>query len=253
MYKSVAMHSLDLSQLPSVERWYWRDHGPEIARRYGPWITRCESWLPPYCPPCAAELGFMNWRCTVCYWREIPKAGHQGDQAFSSPALMARVCSALMPPQPTEDFLGGDGRPAEKPVLRFVSMLRYPDGVDKEEADRFYVETFAKEACGQKHLHRFFSTRTVDLDIMLPGVWAPDDLARMRADSSHNWDRVSEMWYESYDGWYEDVIAHPPEYTKPSWAMCDSFGFLAPHTNFVFSLLLERPNDDFLAARTSYL
>lgn len=253
MYKSFAMHSLDFNIFPSSERWYWREHGPEIARRYGPWITRCESWLPPHQPEGAEALGFMNWRSTVCHWREIPKAGHQGDLAFSSPIKMARVCSALMPPQPTEDFLGGDQRSGEKSVLRFVHFLRYPNGVDKEEADRFYVETFAQEAKNQKHLHRFFSTRTASLDIMLPGVWAPDDLARMRPDSSHDWDRVSEMWYETYDEWREDVITAPPAYTKPAWAMCDSFSFLKPGENFVFSLLLERPNDDFMQSKISYL
>lgn len=60
MYMTFAMHNIDPSCLPSVEHWYYTFHGPEIARRFGPWLTRCESYLPPYCPEGAMELGFFN-------------------------------------------------------------------------------------------------------------------------------------------------------------------------------------------------
>jgi hypothetical protein len=171
MYKSFAMHHIDRNYLPSVERWYFRDHGPEIARRHAPWLVRCESFLPPYWPEEAKDLGFYNWRSTVCYWREIPNAGYQGDFAFTSPKIMATVASAIMPPQPTEDFLGGEIRPGEKDVLRFVHFIKYPEGVSKEAADTFYVDVFAKEALQQTHMYRFFSYKTLQLDQRLPGVF----------------------------------------------------------------------------------
>jgi hypothetical protein len=85
------------------------------------------------------------------------------------------------------------------------------------------------------------------------GVWSAADLARMSADSSHDWDRVSEMWYETYDDWLQDIVLNPPKYTKPKWAMCDTFLHLTPRRNFVFTLLLERPNDDFLKSEICYL
>lgn len=112
---------------------------------------------------------------------------------------MATIASITVPPQPTEDYLGGGLRPGEQAVLRFVFFLKYPDGVEKEAADRYFTETFAKEALGQKHLYRFFSYKAVPVREPLPGVWAPEDLGRMKSDSVHDFDRMCEMWYETYE------------------------------------------------------
>ena len=81
---------------------------------------------------------------------------------------------------------------------------------------------------------------------MLPGVWVADDISRMPPDSRRDWDRLSEMWYETYSDFMSDVFLTPPKYTRPDWAMSDDYLFLKPCTNFVFTLLLERPNDNFL-------
>lgn len=40
-----------------MERWYHRDHSAEIARRYGPWLARHESYLPVDAPVDARECG----------------------------------------------------------------------------------------------------------------------------------------------------------------------------------------------------
>ena len=40
MIKSVVVHDIPMSQIAAMERWYYKDHAPEINRRYGPWLTR---------------------------------------------------------------------------------------------------------------------------------------------------------------------------------------------------------------------
>ena len=40
MICSIVLHDIDISQIAAMERWYWRDHSPEIARRFRPWAAR---------------------------------------------------------------------------------------------------------------------------------------------------------------------------------------------------------------------
>ena len=60
------------------------------------------------------------------------------------------------------------------------------------------------------------------------------------------WIRVSEQWYENFNGWKKAVIESPPKYTKPSWAKYDKYPFLEPGVDFVTTFLLEEPDIDFM-------
>lgn len=252
MVKSIALQNIDMDYAPTIERWYYAVHSPQVARRYGPWLARHESYLPVYTPPEAAPFGACNWRYIHCYWRELPN-GLDGQLALTPCPRKFYVASAFLPPTPTEDFKGKDFRAEDKQVLRWVQLIKYPQGVDKEEADRWYVEVFAPEACRQRHMYRFFSTKTIRKGLHLPGHIAPADLDSFAEQTDPNWDRFSEMWYESYADWREDVILHPPAYTAPPWAQQAEFPFLTPRTNFVSSFLLEKPSDDYLSYDRVYL
>lgn len=72
MLKSIVVHDIPMSRIAAMERWYWRDHAPEINRRFGPWLARHESFLPVDAPVEARSFGFFNWRVTEGYWRELP-------------------------------------------------------------------------------------------------------------------------------------------------------------------------------------
>ncbi len=37
MLKSAVMHDIPMDHVAAMERWYYRDHAPEINRRFGPW------------------------------------------------------------------------------------------------------------------------------------------------------------------------------------------------------------------------
>lgn len=250
--KSIALQNIDMDYAPLFERWYYAVHSPQVARRYGPWLARHESYLPVYTPPEAAQFGVCNWRYVHCYWRELP-VGFDGQPALTPCPRQFYVASAFLPAAPTEDFKGRDLRSEDRQVLRWVQLIQYPEGVDKEEADRWYVEVFAQEACRQPHMHRFFSTRTLQGERRLPGHIAPADLPFFAGQTDPSWDRFTEMWYESYAGWREDVLLSPPAYTRPPWAQRKDFPFLAPGTNFTSSFLLEKPTDNYLAFDRIYL
>ena len=105
----------------------------------------------------------------------------------------------------------------------------------------------------QPGLYRFFSHATVDPGVGLPGTWPPAAIAPMRAGLRPRWDRLVELWYESFDDWHRSVIAAPPAYTKPSWATSPDYPFLAPRRDFACSFLLERPVDEFWRDARGYL
>lgn len=60
MIKSIVMHDIPMSHMAAMERWYFRDHAPEIVRRHGPWLARHESYLPVDAPVEARAYGFYN-------------------------------------------------------------------------------------------------------------------------------------------------------------------------------------------------
>ncbi|HUJ69011.1 MAG TPA: hypothetical protein VLW86_05785 [Syntrophorhabdales bacterium] len=256
MIRSMAMHNIDMNYIAFMERWYYKLHGPEIARRYGPWLQRLESWRPVEIPEYAIGFGHKNWLFTQAYWRELPQSGPKGELSFSSPRIGADAYSCFTPPQATEDFKGHEVSPEEKAALRWVQFIRYPEGVDKAAADDWYVNTFAKEACLQAGMYRFFSFRTIPDIGGMPGVWKPDEAQRMaprRGPLDHRWDRVTEMWYETFVDWKRSIIDDPPVYTVPDWAKRAAYPFATPEEDFISTFLLERPAYNWLDSRHVFL
>ena len=119
-------------------------------------------------------------------------------------------------------------------------------------AELFELNVHAKEVMKQPGLYRFFSYRVIKEPIPLPGTWPPGRFKGEQVGSAF-WDRVCELWYETFDDWRQSVIEASPQYTKPSWAKYDKYPFLNPFVDFVCSFILERPNDEFLRDARGYL
>lgn len=252
MIKSIVVHDIPFDFFPAMERWYHREHSAEIARRYGPWLQRHESYLPLAVPAEAQAYGFYNWRVTEAFWREVPLPGPQGALSFTPPPTIPRVASCFVPPQPSEDFLGSDFIPAEKVGLRWYILLRYPQGVSRQEGEQWFLDVHAPEVMKQPGLYRFFSHQVIQDAPGLPGVWRPGD-APPESMTRVRWDRVIELWYETFSDWRRAVVEEPPLYTRPAWATRGAYPFVEPFEDFVSSFILERPNDEFLRDLRSYL
>ena len=252
MYRSYALHSIDINDIASTERWYAMKHGPEIARRYGPWLTRFESFRPVELPEDAKAYGTTNYFCTEGMWREMPDPADKGVLGMTQPPKHARPFSCIVPAQATEDFKGHGDAPDDHFILRWVQLMEYPEGVDKAAADRWYTGTFAKGACEQKSLNRFFSFKTVEEDIHVAGHWATGEItpSYKGIPQDHSWDRVTEMWFDDFEGWRAFVNAELP---VPDWAQTKRFPYLAPVSNFVSAFLLEFPAYDWLTVRRAFV
>jgi hypothetical protein len=252
MLKSVVVHDIPINHIAAMERWYYRDHAPEINRRFGPWLARHDSYLPVDAPADARTHGYFNWRVTEGYWRELPASGPRGNLAFTLPPVWPRVATAFFPAQPTEDFLGGQLQPHERQVLRWYQLLRFPQGVDTSEAERWYLEQHAPQLSQLPKLYRAFSTRVSQQSHRLPGEWPP---------STHPpagmilpaWDRLTELWFETFDDWREFIGAASQRLTRPAWATHPTYPFLTPHSQLVSSFLLERPSDEFWRDSRGYM
>jgi hypothetical protein len=251
MIRSIVLHDIPLAAVPAMERWYWREHSPEIVRRYGPWTARHDSYLPVEIPAEARSYGFFNWRLTEGWWRQLPKPGPQGALSFTPPPVWPKVAACFTPWQPSEDFLGWERLPSDPAPLRWFTLWRYPDGVSAEEGEAWFQSVHAPETARQPGLVRYFSYRTVDPG-HLPGTWAPASAPPLES-VMPRWDRVCELWYESFDAWKNAVIDNPPAYTAPTWASHPAYPFLRPGRDFVCSFILERPTDEFLRDSRAYL
>ncbi len=266
MIKCVFVMDLpSMNELPEMERWYIRYHAPEAINMLGPWMTRYRSYraVPP--PPGAEHYGYYNYRVSELWFRNItelpPVVGMGTDlrgQFFELtwPQWMKGAASTelyapkwagqpegphpwaqvFVPAAATEDFLG-HFTVDEKAILRWYITFKYPDGVPVEEGEKWFLNVHSKEVMKQPGLIRYFSHRAIEV----PGI-----------PNQYPWHRVTEQWYENFDGWRKSVIDSPPKYTKPPWAKYDKYPFLHPYVDFLSTFLLERPTDDFLRDWRSY-
>jgi hypothetical protein len=142
------------------------------------------------------------------------------------------IARCVVPARPTDDFLGSQLTLEDKTILRWLIMLKYPWGVPVEEGEKWYLNVHAKEVMEQPGLTRFVSHRALE--------------------TPPPWRRVSEQWYENFDGWRKSVIDSPPKYTRPAWAKYDEYPFLEPYVDFVSTFILERP-ENFLRDYNGYI
>jgi hypothetical protein len=250
--KSVVMHDIPLNHIAAMERWYWRDHGPEIARRFGPWLARHESFLPVDAPPEARGYGHYNWRVTEGYWHELPLPGARGNLAFTLPPAWPRVATAFFPAQPTEDLCGGTLQPHERAVLRWYCLSRYPTGVEVQAAEHWFKEVHAPELARLGNPYRAFSSRALEGALPLPGEWPPS-AAPPHASLLRGWQRLTELWFESFDDWSRFMTWADERLTPPDWADGRRYPYVSLGTEFVSTFLLERPTDEFSRDARGYL
>jgi len=252
MLRSFALHDIPLEHIAAMERWYYRDHAPEIVRRYGPWLARLECYLPVRAPADVQAYGFHNWRMTEAWWRELPEGGTQDDPCFTGAKLWARVAAAFVRPQPTEHFVACDWPPLEKACIRWLILLRYPAGVSRDEGEDWFLRVHAPEVAAQPGLVRFIGYKVLQDVGNVPGRWLPDTLPfddRVKT----RWDRALELWYETFIDWHRAVVSDPPVYTAPPWATTPTYPFLRPYEEIASTFILERPNDDFLRDSRGYV
>jgi hypothetical protein len=255
-----------MSDLPLFERWLLRDHCAETISGIGPALVRYQSYRavnpPPEMHADCVSFGYYNWRLTELWmdpmiigslahntkmiyppnYSKIAGMGDRPAEQLMSPTFEGKPegphppAGGGFPPGPTNDFLGKGQYLDDKTILRWVIMMKYPQGVPVEEGEKWFLEVHSKEVMQQPGLTRFLSYK---------GAGPPGRPVL--------WNRLTELWYENFDNWKKAVIDSPPKYTKPSWATYDKYPFLLPYTDFCSTFILEKPTNNFLRDYNGYV
>jgi hypothetical protein len=252
-----------MNELPASERWLLKDHCLETLSWIAPWLDSYVSYraVPP--PPAmhadVMRFGYYNWRVTNHVYNDTPPPASKlwsivapvphpvrpkvvdVEEIYDTKAsgslerpLLHLLC--FVPFIPTEDFLGSRLDAWGTSIIRWLQIVKYPEGVSREEGEKWYLETHAREVMQQPGLIRYFSYRTIDF----PGQPA------------YPWHRVSELWYADFNSWKKANIDSPPAYTQPAWATYHEYPFAEPFKDFASSFILERPTNDFLRDYRGY-
>ena len=235
--------STDLpNEMPAFERWYLRYHASEVISKDGPWLARFIAYRPLPVIPEALAYGHYNMRVIEVWFRSLEElTGGIGMFHFTWQAPWAKKpvewgkyavprVSIYVPTPAPNVFLAGKYSADEKAVLRWYVFTKYPQGVSLQEGDDWFLNVHSKEVLKQSGLIGYFSAPAVQFPGSPPGTWA----------------RLSELWYEDFNGWKKSIIDSPPKYTKPSWAKYDKYPFLEPYVDFTSTFLTERPDIDYL-------
>jgi len=243
MLKEVAIGVFDNAPSQAEADWfYMRYHGPEITRLSGPWMTRYQLWLPYELPEEAVALfGAVRGRYAELWYREDdyidrPELSGITQPPFRNSTKKSGQTNVMVPANPTDVFYDSDPHPEKTSILRWVTLIRYPENVSVEEGERWFLEVYAKEAVKQPGLLKFVSHKAVSFEnVNVAGTGMPDGLPAMKS-----WVRLCEYWYTDFDAWRKAVLESPPDYTVPSW------GGSYPFVDMASTFIPYYPDVDFL-------
>ena len=135
-----------------------------------------------------------------------------------------------------EDDFKGAGRLTDAgPNVRWLFMLKYPDGVSIDQGDAWFKEVFAPEVCANPEVNRLISSRQLDDPRINP------------------FHRITEVWFDDSEGWRKAFVEKAGQYTKPFWAVWDELPYFEPFRDFVGIFILDRPESDHLQQWRGYI
>ncbi len=246
--KMVLFHNLsDEDDRPMLERWFYRYHVPEVMQQT-PWMIRYCMFRPVPPPKGAEAFNYMNYRVHENWTldkelRRPPRGAlamtdEPGNQSVTGAGI-------LVPGAPTEDFLGDDWSVDQHSIVRWLLMMRYPEGIDERAVDDWYINVHAPEVMKQPGLIRFFSYKGIAMEGNLtPHKKKHGDVDFKKKENDKpkkKYHRLTELWYENNSGWIESVIKNPPAYTAPPWGGYDKYPFFEPGVDLATTFILERP------------
>lgn len=246
MIKQVFFGFLHGADPLKADRWYLRYHSQEFVHWFGPWVRRYQTFRsrPPQGEAAewaAARDGFYTeiWFSNLDDFHETGaqmtgwmKAGPTGRTVpytpFDSRGYTNTLAATmtLVPAVPTSDFLGKEPNPDE-PLIRWVRVFRYPDGIDRAECDAAFTGEHAERWAKAPGLKRYIAFQALDYPPMTrDGAYGP-------------WHRVEELWFEDLDAWGAAVEA-----VRGATPAAD-----APHADTVSCFVRARCDYDFLVDR----
>jgi hypothetical protein len=226
------------------ERWYLGTHTQEAKRllglrRYATWPAQKAAVAPPWTTvdrlnqwDRVTELGFDNWQA----WQEatITNVPSYTPAPYGPRGFVAETI--FISDSPDHNFLGNSPAPGglspndEGRLVRWLFVLRYPEGISNEAGESWYLGTHTQEAKRMHGLQRYVS-------------WLAERRPAGIAEQMRSkWDRLTELAFAGWDAWQEGAVTKMPRWTAPPYG---NPGFLS-ETVFIgeqpeYDLLQEVP------------
>lgn len=255
----------DDSDIPAATRYLYKYHVADSISQFSPYVTRYASYKALPLSPSAENFGTYNFVMTEHYWLINPfnkssnnaPSGIAFAETYDEELLRITrnpVGGELRPNEwqgsrdgfhPTaflfaplfweEDFKGSQRTVEDGPNYRWLMVFKYPDGVSREEGDKWFHEKFVPEMVKLPEVNRFISSRVYDEPKTSP------------------FQRVAEIWFDNSRQWEKAMAEVAAKVEKPAWAKWDQFPFIEPYKDFVGIFLLDTPESNHLEQFRGYI
>jgi len=250
---------------PKAFRWLYKQHVPESMSQFTPYCTKYATYHALPLPEDAEDFGSYNWIMTEHYWNfnifQSKNAGHSSGLAFREAYPDDFMEITCQPPSDTlrqsgwqgtkdgyhpivfcfapifweEDIKGSSKMTDDGANFRWLFFIKYPEGISEEEGDKWFLETFVKEAAEMPEVTRILSSKLLD---------------KPRINPFH---RVAEFWFDDSKSWHRAMVENADKFTKPEWRSEEKPPFLEPYKDITGIFIMDRPDSDHLQQWRGYI
>ena len=253
--------------------WLYAMHVPDSISKFGPYVTKYAFYNALPVPPEGERFGTRRMQMTEHYWlvnEMLPEmrvnaftermpvevlrwqgmipddgvdlshaANMDGDtHRASGGGEMPPFVFAHVPINWEEDFKGAGRTPEDGPNYRWQFLLQYPEGVSKEDGEKWFYDEVVPYFQKSVFVNRFVSSK-VKINYGAP---------------SAKFDRLCEIWFEGPEEWYQAaVVLADRMIKKPDWAEQEHFPYLKPQFNIASMFLGDRATSDNLTQYRGFI
>ena len=258
---------------PKLEEWLYKYHVPESISKFTPYCIKYAFYQAYPTPPEGDRFGARKMQLTEHYWlvdEHLPEmANNIYNEYMPMDVLRWQGCIpdvdtaavhknaetgdagravgggdfppfifSFVPINWEEDFKGKGRTPEDGPNYRWQFLIQYPDGVSKEDGEKWFYEQVVPYFQKSVYVNRFVSSK-VKINYGAP---------------SAQFDRLCEIWFEGPEEWYEAaVVLADKMIAKPEWAQQDKFPYLKPQFNIASMFLGDRATSDNLSQYRGFI
>ncbi len=227
---------------PKLEEWLYKYHVPESISKFTPYCSKYAFYQAYPTPPEGDRFGARKMQLTEHYWlvdEHLPEMANNIYNEFmpmdvlrwqgcipdeDAPAFHANAESgdagravgggdfppfifSFVPINWEEDFKGKGRTPEDGPNYRWQFLIQYPEGVSKEDGEKWFYDQVVPYFTKGVFVNRFVSSK-VKINYGAPTA---------------QFDRLVELWFEGPEEWYKAAVVHADQIAKPDWAQQELF------------------------------
>ena len=238
---------------PKLQAWLYQTHVPDSIALFEPYCTKYAFYPSFPIPEGAENYGYAKMQLTEHHWLindcdprvaikavterfpmevmvwqgMLPESALSGKQLEADGEDVGNKARSMKNeegnpfiycflPMWWERNIKGAGRTLDDgPNYRFNMAIGFPEGVDKEEGEKWLFEK------------------------VVPVMEKADECTRIVASRVKKeingcpMDFVLECWFEHESGWKKVMVEDMKQVEKPAWAMTDTFPYLKPYHNVI--------------------